>query len=34
MYDEIAANRRNSWILVVLITAVLVFLGYVAAKLG
>ena len=32
MYDEIAANRRNSWILVVLITAVLVFLGYVAGE--
>jgi len=29
MYEEIAANKRNSWILVVLVTAVLVVLGYV-----
>jgi heat shock protein HtpX len=28
MYNEIAANKRNSWILVVLVTAVLVVLGY------
>ncbi len=32
MYEEIAANRRNSWILVVLITAALVFLGYAAGE--
>ena len=29
MYEEIAANKRNSWILIVLVTAVLVVLGYV-----
>jgi heat shock protein HtpX len=28
MYNEIAANKRNSWMLVVLVTAVLVTLGY------
>jgi heat shock protein HtpX len=28
MYDEIAANKRSSWMLVVLVTAVLVILGY------
>lgn len=27
-YEEIAANKRNSWILVVVVTAVLVVLGY------
>lgn len=32
MYDEIAANRRNSWILVAVITAVLVFLGYLVGE--
>ena len=30
MYEEIAANRRNSWILVALVTAVLVVLAVVA----
>ncbi len=28
MYDEIAANKRNSWVLVAAVTAVLVLLGY------
>ncbi|MFH0778930.1 MAG: M48 family metallopeptidase [Candidatus Eisenbacteria bacterium] len=28
MYDEIAENKRNSWFLVVVVTAVLVVLGY------
>jgi heat shock protein HtpX len=32
MYEEIAANRRNSWILVALVTAVLVVLGYLAGE--
>jgi heat shock protein HtpX len=32
MYEEIAANRRNSWLLVVLITAVLVCLGYLVGE--
>lgn len=32
MYEEIAANKRNSWILVVLVTAVLVVLGYVIGE--
>jgi heat shock protein HtpX len=32
MYEEIAANRRNSFILVVLITAVLLCLGYLVGQ--
>ncbi len=28
MYNEISANKRNSWILVMVVTAVLVMLGY------
>ncbi|MDD3643302.1 MAG: M48 family metalloprotease, partial [Candidatus Krumholzibacteria bacterium] len=28
MYDQIAQNKRNSWLLVALVTAVLVLLGY------
>jgi heat shock protein HtpX len=28
MYDEISANKRNSWLLVAAVTAVLVALGY------
>lgn len=28
MYDEIAANKRNSWILVIIVTAVLLALGF------
>ena len=28
MYDEISANKRNSWLLVAAVTAVLVVLGY------
>jgi heat shock protein HtpX len=32
MYEEIAENKRNSWILVVVVTAVLVFLGYLVGE--
>jgi heat shock protein HtpX len=32
MYDEIAANKRNSWMLVAAVTAVLVVLGYVVGE--
>ncbi|MCK4237327.1 MAG: M48 family metallopeptidase [Candidatus Krumholzibacteria bacterium] len=28
MYEEIAANKRNSWILVIAVSALLLFLGY------
>jgi heat shock protein HtpX len=32
MYDEIAANKRNSWILVACVTAVLVCLGFLVGE--
>ncbi len=32
MYEEISANKRNSWLLVAAVTAVLVVLGYLAGE--
>jgi heat shock protein HtpX len=32
MYDEIARNKRNSWVLVIVITAFLLLLGYVIGE--
>jgi len=32
MYEEIAANRRNSFILVAMVTAILMFLGYLVGR--
>ena len=32
MYDEIAENKRNSWILVIVVTLVLVGLGFLAGE--
>jgi heat shock protein HtpX len=32
MYDQISQNKRNSWVLVILITAFLVLLGYIVGE--